>query len=584
MSPHGKAGTVDLMPFPQIPPETSQSDDDQSPSQRLAWRRHAMLASQSGTWEYDCNLAALYCSEEFATLLGLPPAPAHLPVAWLAERAHPDDAAPLQAAFARLAEEEPGALAITIRLRLDGVGWRHLHLSGQLLEAQPASAAHETPSQVAPLALGIALLLRDEKGLPFVLQPASRQTPSQDTPARPPDSPAALSRQVALPLRGVQVMAQQVVELALDPAVRRPLQHMARALASMERLLDESTGAGMAAVQLASLLEEAAAPFHGIAAQQAVTIRCSVCHSAQGLLPPQPTQILRILHALITDALAQTREGQIGIHALQQCLEGQQARLVLCVRSTGSGDSSSQTQRAAQAQNGAGIDSSAPELSSIEELATAQAIAMAMGGEVHVYGNSSRGSILTCILPLAANETGEDNCHGPVPEPGAEGVECTPANQDTEKAVEPMPPSGSSDRLEPGRGTESSPPFRPQRILLVDDYQPGLHSLAEILRLAGHHVATAECGQEALRQYQETSFDLILMDVQMPGMDGTQTTSRIRQYAKEEHRPRTPIYAMTANADFASQAVLDSLDMDGFVDKPVEVPALLALLQRLPNI
>jgi len=83
----------------------------------------------------------------------------------------------------------------------------------------------------------------------------------------------------------------------------------------------------------------------------------------------------------------------------------------------------------------------------------------------------------------------------------------------------------------------------------------------------GHTVTIANNGQEAVLAFQAASFDLILMDVQMPEMDGYQATSRIREL--EGGRSRIPIVAMTARAMKGDREHCLDAGMDGYVPKPV---------------
>src|SRR5690606_17113312 len=96
----------------------------------------------------------------------------------------------------------------------------------------------------------------------------------------------------------------------------------------------------------------------------------------------------------------------------------------------------------------------------------------------------------------------------------------------------------------PERKQVSLPPLR---ILVVDDVVPNVQLLEILLRKGGHHVTSATNGAEALALFQQQTFDVVLMDVQMPVMDGLSASQHIRQYERDAHVAPTPIIALTAS-------------------------------------
>jgi CheY-like chemotaxis protein len=89
-----------------------------------------------------------------------------------------------------------------------------------------------------------------------------------------------------------------------------------------------------------------------------------------------------------------------------------------------------------------------------------------------------------------------------------------------------------------------------------------------LLELQGHHVETAENGEQALEKYEQVQYDVILMDVEMPVMDGIEATKAIRQ--REALTGRSiPIIAMTAHAVQDNRDRCLEAGMDGYVTKPI---------------
>ncbi len=111
------------------------------------------------------------------------------------------------------------------------------------------------------------------------------------------------------------------------------------------------------------------------------------------------------------------------------------------------------------------------------------------------------------------------------------------------------------------------------RILLVED-NPVNQTLATILlEKRGHTVSIAGNGKEALAAWEKEEFDLILMDVQMPEMDGLEATACIRERERGTGR-HIPIVAMTAHAIKGDREHCLQAGMDGYVSKPIEAKQL----------
>src|SRR6185503_16173909 len=94
-----------------------------------------------------------------------------------------------------------------------------------------------------------------------------------------------------------------------------------------------------------------------------------------------------------------------------------------------------------------------------------------------------------------------------------------------------------------------------------------------------HVPEIAESGAEALVAFDRSAYDIILMDVQMPGMDGFQTTGHIRQMEQGSGRRATPVIAMTASAMLGDREKCLAAGMDEYVSKPVRPETLRAMLE-----
>jgi two-component system, sensor histidine kinase and response regulator len=121
------------------------------------------------------------------------------------------------------------------------------------------------------------------------------------------------------------------------------------------------------------------------------------------------------------------------------------------------------------------------------------------------------------------------------------------------------------------------PALQPLRILLVEDNVINQKVASLMLKKKGHVVVTVNNGREAIETLADQDFDAVLMDVQMPEMDGLQTTAAIR--AAEEGTDRhLPILAVTAHAMSGDREDCLGAGMDGYLAKPIQSAQLLQAL------
>nr|WP_256352819.1 response regulator [Pseudomonas sp. PDM31] len=126
--------------------------------------------------------------------------------------------------------------------------------------------------------------------------------------------------------------------------------------------------------------------------------------------------------------------------------------------------------------------------------------------------------------------------------------------------VSPRPP-----RSEPGEPLSSRAP----KVLCVDDNPANLLLVQTLLEDMGAKVLAVDSGYAAIKAVQHETFDLVLMDVQMPGMDGRQSTEAIRLWESERHCTPLPIIALTAHAMANEKRALLQSGMDDYLTKPI---------------
>lgn len=120
----------------------------------------------------------------------------------------------------------------------------------------------------------------------------------------------------------------------------------------------------------------------------------------------------------------------------------------------------------------------------------------------------------------------------------------------------------------------------PRRILVVEDNPLNLKLVRDVLQFAGYDVIEAKSGEEGLRVAQRDPPDLVLMDLQLPGIDGTETLRRLREGSLGRD---VPVVAVTAFAMAEDRERASLAGFDGFVEKPISVRELPGQVEAFIN-
>jgi len=114
------------------------------------------------------------------------------------------------------------------------------------------------------------------------------------------------------------------------------------------------------------------------------------------------------------------------------------------------------------------------------------------------------------------------------------------------------------------------------RILVVEDNPLNLKLVRDVLGAAGYDVVAATSGEEGLRMAGELPPDLVLMDLQLPGIDGVET---MRQLRNGLVKPSVPVVAVTASAMPEDHRRAEQAGFDGYLEKPISVRALVGQVE-----
>ncbi|RJP86606.1 MAG: response regulator [Desulfobacteraceae bacterium] len=120
--------------------------------------------------------------------------------------------------------------------------------------------------------------------------------------------------------------------------------------------------------------------------------------------------------------------------------------------------------------------------------------------------------------------------------------------------------------------------FPPLRILLAEDIETNRELMKQYLKDSPSIIDMAENGKIALERYTRNVYDVILMDIEMPVMDGLEATRQIRKWEQENHKPKTPVFALTAHAFSEQKKKCFEAGCTGFLSKPLKKNIFLQLL------
>ena len=358
---------------------------------------------------------------------------------------------------------------------------------------------------------------------------------------------AVMSHEIRSPLNGVLGMAQAMDLGELPPEQRRRLKVLREAgrvlLDLLNDMLDLSriSAGGLTledgVVDETALAEAARNLFDGLAADKDLSLDLRI--DAAGPWRGDPTRVRQILTKLISNAVKFTDRGRIGL-SIRRADKG----LILEVSDTGPGIPADMLDRIFDPFDQLDPSNTRRHGGSGLGLAICRSLAQMMGGEITVASEVGQGSRFTVTLPLDR-----------IKRPAA---------------------SARTEALDPPRPTS-----RTLKILAAEDNpmnQLVLSTLMGAAGLAPHMVAN---GEEAVAAWRREPWDLILMDVQMPVMDGLDATRLIREAEGAEGRARTPMIALTANAMHHQIEEYRACGLDAVVSKPIDIRTLLTAIDAL---
>jgi signal transduction histidine kinase/FixJ family two-component response regulator len=298
------------------------------------------------------------------------------------------------------------------------------------------------------------------------------------------------------------------------------------------------------------------------AQEKGIALEVSVDPAAQRGFRGDPTRLRQILLNLVGNAIKFTEHGNVSVAVSAAALTaGEPARVEFSVSDTGVGMSDSV--RATLFEKFTQADSSITRRfgGTGLGLAISKQLVELMGGEIGVESTPGRGSRIWFAVALSP---------GAIPTAGrGSTLKRLEALRDlaVDDAVPPVfPATGDVQQL---------------RILVAEDNRINRKIIEILLGNAGHHVEMVEDGAQAVAAVRDGDYDVVLMDVQMPVLDGTQATAQIR--ALPSHKSCVPIIALTAHAMAGAREQYLAAGMDDYLSKPLNPATLHATLAKLTS-
>ncbi|MBP0595291.1 response regulator [Paraburkholderia sp. LEh10] len=357
------------------------------------------------------------------------------------------------------------------------------------------------------------------------------------------ESLAMMSHELRTPVNGVLGLAQLLVQYELPEGAAQIVRRMIQAGKTLAVIINDIVDLALLEVRhvrlerrrfdLREVITGAATLASAAAAEKGLMVRVSTLAPLPPAVFGDPARLQQIIINLVSNGIKFTESGHIEVKTDAAARGDDSIEVVIDVTDTGIGIAPDVIPRLfrpfSQAETGHEKRFEGTGLG----LAISKGFAEAMGGSISVRSTIGHGSTFSVRLPF-----------------------------------------------ELAQREESVPKASPaSRVLVVDDVALNRDVVSELLRVEGCDVTSAGSGQEALEILKTRRFDLILMDIRMPVMDGLATTAAIRS-SREPNRHTGPILGLTANPLPTDRPLYLLRGIDGIIEKPVEVERLRSALKQ----
>lgn len=368
-----------------------------------------------------------------------------------------------------------------------------------------------------------------------------------------------LSHEVRTPMNAVIGMADALVHNCKDPEILPKLSLIQNSAEKVVDMVDETlvhTKLAEDAIELnlrksspADLVRQVCAKWETKAQARHTSLTCTIHNSVPDTITFDEFRYEQCLNNLLSNALKFSQGGSVNV-ILTTAGTADNRQLVLAVRDTGIGMTEASLEKIflpfkqadktiSSRYGGTGLG-----LSIVKDLIEL------MGGRITVKSEPNKGTLFAISLPLEAEET-------------------KPKESASDSLVDQL-----LDQDRPKDG-----PYSKLRVLIVDDNATNHIVVSSLLSNLVGDITTALNGEEALARLEEQKFDIVLMDIHMPVMDGIETTLAIR--STESSYQNVPIIALTADPQYQQARLCRNIGMNSSLAKPIKLAGLLEAFDEL---
>jgi signal transduction histidine kinase len=364
---------------------------------------------------------------------------------------------------------------------------------------------------------------------------------------------ANMSHELRTPLNGIIALTELLERRQGDPTSRdmartivasgRTLEHVVNDILDVAKIEAGQLKFELAPFNLGEVLSNTVDLHRATAEAKGICLELLIPPAAAGVYEGDRTRIGQVVSNLVSNAVKFTHSGSVRVTVRRRS-----RGLCIYVADTGIGFDHATADRLFQRFEQADVSTNRKYGGTGLGLSICRSLAEMMGGRIGGRSRPGAGSVFAVLLPL-------------------------------QRLSEAAPVHASADDAGPLAAAVDSPVER-LRVLFADDHPVNRQVVALILEPLGIDLTEVEDGALAVEAYTNGTFDLVLMDVQMPVMDGLAATQAIRDIERSTGRPRTPIVSITANA--MPEDVRRSLEAgsDAHLAKPIRPDKLIDAVNR----
>jgi PAS domain S-box-containing protein len=455
------------------------------------------------------------------------------------DRVHPDDAKNFKAYLRQVRDGMDPDVPVEYRWQVKSGEWRWFSMHLGLVRD-----AHDWPVAVVGVNRDVTAQKETEAELIRARQEAEAANQAKSAFL------ASMSHEIRTPMNGILGMADLALLNRPRPKVRHYLEllkgsghhllHIINDILDLSKIEAGKVSLEHKPFHLGDELESVLEPLRNAADERGVAFEDHVGHGVPMHLTGDPGRFRQVLMNLVGNAVKFTPQGRVSVRVDAESADGERAVLRVIVADTGVGiaqeeletvfDGFVQGRQSAHSEfGGTGLG-----------LAISRELAELMGGSVTAESEPGKGSTFTFTAVF-----------------GVDGEQGRTMEQDGPSVLE------SGDAMQ---------------VLLVEDNHINQVFMQELLKIAGHTVTLAESGEDALERLARERYDLVLMDVQMPGMSGEDVLRRIRS-GEVPGCSHVPVVALTAYAMAGDRERFLRNGFDAYLAKPVQCEQLSRTMQ-----